>query len=122
MIVRTRICSNLSPWLAAREVGDVVSVPVSHGEGRFMANAEWLDRLMKRGQIATQYVDLSGRPTMDVAYNPNGSDLAVEGITSPDGRVLGKMGHSERVGDGLYKNVPGDYDMGLFRSAVAYFK
>lgn len=87
-----------------------------------MANAEWLDRLMKRGQIATQYVDLSGRPTMDVAYNPNGSDLAVEGITSPDGRVLGKMGHSERVGDGLYKNVPGDYDMGLFRSAVAYFK
>ena len=101
--------------------GDIVNVPVSHGEGRFMANREWLDRLEKNGQIATQYVDLSGEPTFDVAFNPNGSDMAIEGITSPDGRVLGKMGHSERVDDGLYVNVPGNYDIRLFESAAAYF-
>ena len=120
-IVRTRVCSDLSPWLCKVKVGDIVNVPVSHGEGRFMANAEWLARLEKAGQIATQYVDLSGNPTADVAFNPNGSDLAVEGITSPDGRVFGKMGHSERVGAGLYRNVVGNYDLGLFESAVYYF-
>ena len=121
MIVRTRVCSNLSPWLSGMTPGDIVNVPVSHGEGRFMANREWLDRLEKNGQIATQYVDLSGEPTFDVAFNPNGSDMAIEGITSPDGRVLGKMGHSERVDDGLYVNVPGNYDIRLFESAAAYF-
>ena len=120
-IVRTRVCSDLSPWLSLMKVGDVVNVPISHGEGRFMATGEWLDRLQKNGQIATQYVDLAGEPTYDVHFNPNGSDMAVEGITSPDGRVLGKMGHSERVGEGLYLNVPGSYDIRLFESAVNYF-
>ena len=120
-IVRTRIASDLSPWLSKVRVGDIVSVPVSHGEGRFMATPEWLRRLEAAGQIATQYVDLEGNAAEDVAFNPNGSDLAVEGMTSPDGRVLGKMGHSERVGDGLYRNVPGNYDIGLFESAVYYF-
>ena len=120
-IVRTRICSDLSPWLALMRPGDIVNVPVSHGEGRFMASPEWLARLARNGQIATQYVDLSGEPSSDIAFNPNGSDLAVEGITSPDGRVLGKMGHSERTGSGLYLNVPGNYDIGLFESAVRYF-
>ena len=120
-IVRTRVASNLSPWLSGVEVGDIVNVPISHGEGRFYANAEWLARLAERGQIATQYVDFDGNPTADIAFNPNGSALAVEGITSPDGRVLGKMGHSERTGSGLYLNVPGNYDLGLFESAVRYF-
>ena len=120
-IVRTRIASCMSPWLSLMSVGDIVNVPVSHGEGRFMANAEWLALLEKRGQIATQYVDEAGNPTFDIRFNPNGSDLAIEGITSPDGRVLGKMGHSERVGNGLYLNVPGNYDIRLFDSAVHYF-
>ena len=120
-IVRTRVCSDLSPWLSLMKVGDVVNVPISHGEGRFMATPEWLERLAKNGQIATQYVDLSGEPTYDIAFNPNGSDMAVEGITSPDGRVLGKMGHSERVDAGLYLNVPGNYDIRLFESAANYF-
>lgn len=119
--MRTRVASNLSPWLSGAEIGDIVNVPISHGEGRFYANAEWLARLVERGQIATQYVDFDGNPTADIAFNPNGSALAVEGITSPDGRVLGKMGHSERTGSGLYLNVPGNYDLGLFESAVRYF-
>ena len=121
-IVRTRVASTMSPWLRQAKVGDVVSVPISHGEGRFLASREEIHRLAAAGQIATQYVDLEGLPTMDTAFNPNGSLCAIEGITSPDGRVLGKMGHSERIGKGLYKNVPGRYDLGLFRSAVAYFK
>ncbi len=121
-IVRTRVASNNSPWLANTEVGQVYSVPISHGEGRFFASEELLQQLMANGQIATQYVDLLDRPTMDVHFNPNGSMLAIEGITSPDGRVLGKMGHSERFQQGLYKNVPGAYDMHLFQSAVEYFK
>ena len=102
-------------------MGDIVSVPVSHGEGRFLCPDELLGKLRECGQIATQYVDADGRPTMDVRFNPNGSVWAVEGITSPDGRVLGKMGHSERTGPFLYKNVPGDYELDLFRSAKEYF-
>ncbi len=121
-IVRTRICANRSPWLAGTEVGNVYSVPISHGEGRFLAPEALIRRLAENGQIATQYVDLDGRPTMDTAFNPNGSLYAIEGITSPDGRVFGKMGHSERVGKNLYRNVPGAYDMKLFESAVRYFK
>ena len=120
-IVRTRVVSNRSPWLSGVQVGDVVSVPISHGEGRFLCSEELLGKLAENGQIATQYVDLDGAPTMDVQFNPNGSIWAVEGITSPDGRVLGKMGHSERVGSALYRNVPGDYDLHLFTSARAYF-
>ena len=121
-IVRTRVCSNLSPWLAETEPGDVYSVPISHGEGRFIAPEAVIRSLAERGQIATQYVDLDGAPSMDTAFNPNGSLYAIEGITSPDGRILGKMGHSERIGPHLYRNVPGQYDMGLFRSAVKFFK
>ena len=121
-IVRTRIASTKSPWLSLMQVGDVVNVPISHGEGRFFASEELVKQLAANGQIATQYVDLSGNPTMDTAFNPNGSIFAVEGITSPDGRVFGKMGHSERIGAGLYKNVPGNYDIRMFEAAVKYFK
>ena len=121
-IVRTRVCSNLSPWLMDAAPGEIYSVPISHGEGRFIAPETLLHTLAEKGQIATQYVDLDGKPVMDTAFNPNGSLWAVEGITSPDGRVLGKMGHSERVGGSLYRNVPGNYDIGLFRSAAKYFR
>ncbi len=121
-IVYTRVASNKSPWLMDAAVGDIHAVPISHGEGRFIANNDVLAALIENGQIATQYVDEIGNPTYNINYNPNGSFLAVEGITSPDGRVLGKMGHSERVGAGLYKNVPGNYDSGIFNSAVRYFK
>ena len=120
-IVRTRVSSRLSPWLKKAEVGEIISVPVSHGEGRFLCSPELLKKLAANGQIATQYVDLDGNPTMDVDFNPNGSAWAVEGLTSPDGRVLGKMGHSERTGATLYKNVPGNYDLHLFESARDYF-
>jgi len=121
-IVHTRIASNKSPWLRLMNVGDIVNVPISHGEGRFFASEELALKLAENGQIATQYVDLNGDPTMDAAFNPNGSLFAIEGITSPDGRVLGKMGHSERIGKGLYRNVPGEYDIRMFESAVKYFK
>ncbi|MGN1037971.1 MAG: phosphoribosylformylglycinamidine synthase subunit PurQ, partial [Mailhella sp.] len=120
-IVRTRVASCLSPWLKNVQEGDIISVPVSHGEGRFLCDDALLNKLRQSGQIATQYVDLSGMPSMDVDYNPNGSIWAIEGITSPDGRVLGKMGHSERTGDSLYKNVPGNYNLRLFESARDYF-
>ena len=120
-IVHTRVASNKSPWLSKVQVGDVVTVPISHGEGRFLCSDELLQKLAANGQIATQYVDLNGVPTMDVDFNPNGSVWAIEGITSPDGRVLGKMGHSERVGKEIYKNVPGNYDLHLFESAKDYF-
>ena len=120
-MVRTRVASNLSPWLAYTEPGEIYTVPISHGEGRFLCSEEELKTLIEGGQIATQYVDLEGNPTYDVDYNPNGSTFAVEGITSADGRVLGKMGHSERIGDGLYRNVEGKYDMQLFRGAVDYY-
>jgi phosphoribosylformylglycinamidine synthase len=102
-------------------VGDVVNVPISHGEGRFIADEALIRKLAENGQIATQYVDLEGRATLDVRFNPNGSLYAIEGITSPDGRVFGKMGHSERIGAGLYRNVPGTYDSRMFEAAVRYF-
>ncbi len=121
-IVRTRIASNKSPWLSLTQVGDVYSVPISHGEGRFLASEELIRKLAENGQIATQYVDLNGFATSDVHFNPNNSAYAIEGITSPDGRVFGKMGHSERVGNGLYKNVLGEYDIKMFKAAVKYFK
>ena len=121
-MVRTRVASDLSPWLSGVRVGETYTVPISHGEGRFLASETLLQDLARHGQIATQYVDGEGRPTLDDAWNPNGSLWAVEGITSPDGRVFGKMGHSERIGPKLYRNVPGDYDMKLFRSAVRYFR
>ena len=121
-LVRTRIASNKSPWLMNTKPGEIYTVPISHGEGKFICSEELLAKLAQNGQIATQYVDDKGNPTYDIRYNPNGSVLAVEGITSPDGRVFGKMGHSERIGKDLYKNVDGVYDMGMFDSAVKYFK
>ena len=121
-VVRTRIASVKSPWLAEKKVGDIVSVPISHGEGRFLASDELIRELAANGQIATQYVDENGVPTADIHFNPNHSACAIEGITSPDGRVFGKMGHSERIGYGLYKNVEGAYELGMFDAAVKYFK
>ena len=121
-IVRVRVASNKSPWLSLTEPGQIYSVPISHGEGRFLATPELVEKLAANGQIATQYVDLDGAVSNDIRYNPNGSVYAVEGITSPDGRVFGKMGHSERKGEGLYKNVPGEYDIRMFESAVKYFR
>ena len=121
-IVNTRIASNNSPWLMETNVGDIYSVPISHGEGRFIAPESLIKSLAENGQIMTQYVDLNGNPTFDIQYNPNGSYAAIEGIMSPDGRVIGKMGHSERIGKGLYANVSGNYDMGIFRSACKYYK
>ena len=121
-IVRTRVASNKSPWLKNVSVGDIISVPISHGEGRFIADEALIRKLAENGQIATQYVDDNGLATGEVRFNPNGSAFAIEGITSPDGRVLGKMGHSERTGYGLYRNVPGNYDLRLFKAAADYFK
>ncbi len=121
-LVDIRIASNKSPWLAACKVGDVFTVPVSHGEGKIVAPESELEKMRANGQIATQYADLSGKPTMLYPYNPNGSAWAIEGITSPDGRVYGKMGHTERTGENLYKNYTGNFDMKLFESGVRYFK
>ncbi len=118
----TRVTSVKSPWLSGVNAGDVFAVPISHGEGRFTADAETIRRLAENGQIATQYVDLSGKPAADMPFNPNGSVCAVEGITSPDGRVFGKMGHCERKGESLYSNVPFEKDMKIFESGVNYFK
>ena len=120
-IVRTRIASNKSPWLSLTEPGEIYSVPISHGEGRFLAPEALVRALAENGQIATQYVDADGFATRDILWNPNDSLFAVEGITSPDGRVFGKMGHSERWGEGLYRNVPGNYDIRMFEAAVRYF-
>ena len=121
-IVRTRVLSNKSPWLMNTKPGEVYNVPISHGEGRFIASDELIMKLAENGQIATQYADLAGNPTFDIAFNPNTSDFAIEGITSPDGRVIGKMGHSERMSNGTYINVDGEYDIGLFKSAADYYK
>ena len=122
MLVRTRVATTGSPWLSRCALGDEYLVPISHGEGRFVAPQAVLDQLAANGQIATQYIDLDGQPTMDQSYNPNGSLLAIEGIVSPDGRILGKMGHSERRGDGLYENVAGDKFQPIFEGGVDYFK
>lgn len=121
-IVSTRVSSVKSPWLAGAKLGDIHKIAVSHGEGRFVASPEVIAEMEKNGQIATQYVDLSGNPTYEMPYNPNGSYYAIEGITSPDGRVFGKMGHSERIGGNVYKNIVGETDQKLFESGVKYFK
>ena len=121
-IVRTRVASNKSPWLSLTEPGEIYSVPISHGEGRFLASEDCIRALAENGQIATQYVDFDGHASADVHFNPNGSAYAVEGITSPGGRVFGKMGHAERIGAGLYRNVPGNYDIRMFEAAVRYFR
>lgn len=121
-ITNTKVVSTKSPWFSLVNEGDVHKMPLSHGEGRFYATEDMVLDLFAKGQVATQYVDLEGKPTYDIRYNPNGSVMAIEGITSPDGRVLGKMGHSERIGNGLYKNVIGDYDQKLFKSGIEYFK
>ena len=122
MLVRTRVASTGSPWLSRCVLGEEHLVPISHGEGRFVAPKAVLDQLVANGQVATQYIDADGRPTMDLRYNPNGSMLAIEGITSPDGRILGKMGHSERRGDRLYENVSGDKFQPIFEGGVDYFR
>ncbi|MFC2741784.1 MAG: phosphoribosylformylglycinamidine synthase subunit PurQ, partial [Selenomonas sp.] len=121
-MVQTRIMSNLSPWFNNVSVGDIHTIPVSHGEGRFVADKEIIARMRIRGQIAAQYVDEAGEPTMESPFNPNGSTEAIEAITSPNGRILGKMGHSERFGDNISKNVPGNKEQGLFDAGVRFFR
>ena len=121
-MVQTRIMSNLSPWFNNVSVGDIHTIAVSHGEGRFVADKEVIAKMRIRGQIAAQYVDASGEPTMEPPFNPNGSVEAIEAITSPGGRILGKMGHSERMGDNISKNVPGNKDQGLFDAGVRFFR
>ena len=121
-LIRTRVASVKSPWLAGAEVGDIHTVAISHGEGRFIADEAVMKRMIENGQVATQYVDFDGNPSMDIAFNPNFSNMAIEGITSPDGRVLGKMGHSERIGQYVYKNVDGNKEQKIFESGVKYFK
>lgn len=121
-IVQAKIISNMSPWLRKVQAGEIYSTAISQGQGRFVCSEELLQELMLKGQIASQYVDLDGKATMDIQFNPSGSDWAIEGLTSADGRIFGKMGHAERVGDMLYKNVPGNYDLALFESAMEYFK
>lgn len=120
--VKTKVASNLSPWLSECNIGDIHYLPVSHGEGRFVANEQWIEKLKKNGQIATQYADICNNPTYDGFYNPNGSVEAIEGITSPDGRIFGKMAHSERLDSNLYKNIPGNKNQLIFESGVKYFK
>ncbi|MCB9250355.1 MAG: phosphoribosylformylglycinamidine synthase [Ignavibacteriales bacterium] len=121
-IIYTKVVSNLSPWLSNVELGKIQAVPISHGVGRFVANEEWIKNLKLNGQIATQYVDFDGKPTMDIFFNPNSSYEAIEGITSPDGRVFGKMGHNERLGKFVGKNIPGDKEIKLFEAGVNYFR
>ncbi|MGL5647059.1 MAG: phosphoribosylformylglycinamidine synthase subunit PurQ, partial [Clostridium sp.] len=111
-----------SPWFNEVNLGDIHSVPISHGEGKFVAPESLLKELIKNGQVATQYVDINGEVSMDMPYNPNGSSLGIEGITSLDGRIFGKMAHSERVGENLYKNMDGNFDQKLFKSGINYFK
>ena len=125
-LVRTSVASTMSPWLSKCTLGDIHTIAISHGEGRFVASNELLETLKASGQIATQYVDATGAPSMDFSVNPNGSVLAIEGITSPDGRVLGKMGSHGALGAGLYKNIPeltvGDQFQPLIEGGVEYFK
>ncbi len=121
-MVHTKIVSNKSPWLKNAILRQSYVIPASHGEGRFVASDEWIEKLFKNGQVATQYVDLNGNPTMDEKFNPNGSYAAIEGITSPDGRILGKMAHSERIGLHVAKNIPGNQNQHIFEAGVDYFK
>ena len=121
-VAYTKVVSNKSPWLAGAVPGEVYAIPISHGEGRFVASDEWIKKLFAAGCVATQYVDLDGNPTMDEDFNPNASYAAIEGITSPDGRILGKMGHSERIGEAVARNIYGNPDQKIFESGVAYFK
>jgi len=121
-MVQTKVVSNLSPWFNNVTVGDIHAVAVSHGEGRFVADHEVIASMRIRGQIATQYVDAIGNPSLEIPYNPNGSVNAIEGITSPDGRVLGKMGHSERIGENISANVPGRKDQQIFEAGIRYYK
>lgn len=121
-VAYTKVTSNLSPWFHEVNAGDIFSIPVSHGEGRFVANEDVIKKLFENGQVATQYVDLNGDPTMNEDFNPNGSYYAIEGITSPDGRVLGKMGHSERMGQFVSSNIAGNKNQKIFLSGVNYFK
>ena len=121
-MVYTKVVTNKSPWLRKAELGGVYVIPASHGEGRFVADKEWIDKLFANGQVATQYVDVNGNPTMVEDFNINGSYAAIEGITSPDGRVLGKMAHSERRGDSVAVNIYGDQDQHIFEAGVEYFK
>jgi phosphoribosylformylglycinamidine synthase len=121
-LVRTRVSSVLSPWFAGAEAGDIHAIPVSHGEGRLIASDGQIAELIQKGQIAAQYVDFSGNASMDIDFNPNCSACAVEAVSSPDGRILGKMAHSERIGENLYKNAPGNYDQKIFESGVKYFQ
>ena len=120
-MVCTKVVSNKSPWLQLAEVGKTYTSPASHGEGRFVAPKEWIDKLFANGQVATQYVDLNGNPTMDEEWNVNGSYCAIEGITSPDGRCFGKMAHAERRGEAVAMNIYGDQDLKIFESGVKYF-
>ncbi|MFA5524797.1 MAG: phosphoribosylformylglycinamidine synthase subunit PurQ, partial [Tissierellales bacterium] len=121
-MVQTKIVSNLSPWFNNVNVGDVFTVPISHGEGRLVSDEKTIKQMIEKGQIASQYVDFNGNPSYDGNFNPNGSLQSIEGITSPDGRILGKMGHSERVGKDLYKNVYGETDQRIFEAGIRYFK
>ncbi len=121
-MVETRIANTNSPWLTGVQVGDIHAIPVSHGEGKFVVTAEEFAELRDNGQIWSQYVDFDGQPSMDSKYNPNGSLYAIEGITSKNGQIIGKMGHSERYEDGLFQNIPGQKDQKLFESAVRYFQ
>ncbi|HCQ89294.1 MAG TPA: hypothetical protein DIU45_05545 [Clostridium sp.] len=121
-MVNTKIVSNSSPWFSSMKVGEIHTIPVSHGEGRFYADEGNIKRLFENNQVATQYVDFEGNPNYDIKFNPNGSCYAIEGITSPDGRVLGKMGHSERIGKNVIKNVIGNHEQKIFESGVNYFK
>jgi phosphoribosylformylglycinamidine synthase len=121
MSVYTKVVTNKSPWLMEAELGGIYTIPASHGEGRFVASEETIKNLFENGQVATRYVDLQGNPTLDERFNPNGSYAAIEGITSPDGRVLGKMCHSERIGEHVAINVYGEQDQKIFESGVKYF-
>ena len=121
-LIHTRISSVNSPWMAGLEVGEIYTLPVSHGEGRFVVEANLLKEMVCNGQIATQYVDLSGQPTMELPWNPNGSYMAIEGIFSPSGRIFGKMCHSERRRLGIYKNVDGNFDQRIFQAGIQYYR
>jgi phosphoribosylformylglycinamidine synthase len=121
-MINTKIVSVLSPWFSSVNIGDVHALPISHGEGRFVADPSVMEELVRNGQIAAQYVDFAGKPSMESEYNPNGSMNAIESVTSPDGRVMGKMAHSERIGTQVAKNIAGEKDQHIFEAGVRYFR